>query len=57
MMKKLQSDKNLTKQIRIDAGLHQLLKIKATKAGESIKTLLEGYLAEMLAVEGTEKYE
>jgi len=56
-MKKLQSDKNLTKQIRIDAGLHQLLKIKATKAGESIKTLLEGYLAEMLAVEGTEKYE
>ena len=56
-MKKLQSDKNLTKQIRIDAGLHQLLKVKAAKSGMSIKTLLEGYLAEVLAVEGTEKYE
>ncbi len=50
-MKKLQSDKNSTKQVRIDAGLHQLLKIKATRAGVSIKTLLEGYLAELLAVE------
>lgn len=49
-MKKLQSDKNLTKQIRIDAGLHQLLKVKAAKSGMSIKTLLEGYLAELLAV-------
>lgn len=45
-MKKLQSDTNLTKQIRIDTGLHQLLKIKAAKAGESIKTLLEGYIAD-----------
>lgn len=54
-MKKLLSDKNSTKQIRIDAGLHQLLKIKAAKAGISIKTLLEGYLAELLAVdEGVE---
>ncbi len=50
-MKKLQSDKNLTKQIRIDAGLHQLLKIKAASSGMSIKTLLEGYLAELLALE------
>lgn len=47
-----QSDKNSTKQIRIDAGLHQLLKIKAAKAGMSIKTLLEGHLAELLKVEG-----
>ena len=50
-MQNRQSDKNLTKQIRIDAGLHQLLKIKAAKSGESIKTLLEGYLGELLAVE------
>lgn len=47
-MKKLQSDKNLTKQIRIDAGLHTLLKLKATRAGTSIKALLEGYIAEVL---------
>jgi len=50
-MKKLQSDKNLTKQVRIDTGYHTLLKIKATKAGVSIKTLLEGYLADLLAVD------
>lgn len=49
-----QIDKKLTKQIRIDAGLHQLLKLKATKAGMSIKTLLEGYLADLLAVDETE---
>lgn len=48
---KRQSDKNLTKQIRIDVGLHQLLKIKAAKSGTSIKTLLEGYLADLLGVD------
>ncbi len=51
-MKKLQIDKKGTKQIRIDAGLHRLLKLKAAADGESIKTLLEGYLAELLAVTG-----
>lgn len=45
------SDKNSTKQVRIDTGLHQLLKIRASRAGTSIKTLLEGHLAELLAVE------
>ncbi len=50
-MKKLQNDKNLTKQIRIDAGLHHLLKIKAAKSGISIKTLLEGYIADILQEE------
>ncbi len=44
-------DKKLTKQVRIDTGLHQLLKIKAAKRSMSIKELLEGYLAELLAVE------
>ncbi len=50
-MKKLQNDKNNTKQIRIDAGLHRLLKIKASKHSMSIKTLIEGYVAEILKEE------
>ena len=54
-MKKLQSDRNLTKQIRIDTGYHTLLKIKAAKSGMSIKTLLEGYLADLLALEETRR--
>lgn len=47
-----QIDKKSTKQIRIDAGLHRLLKLKATDAGTSIKDLLEAYLAELLEVKG-----
>jgi predicted HicB family RNase H-like nuclease len=54
-MKKLQSYENLTKQIRIDARLHQLLKIKAATSGMSIKTLLEGHLADILGVETEDK--
>ena len=50
-MENRQIDKNLTKQIRIDAELHQLLKVKAARAGISIKTLVEGYLADLLAVD------
>lgn len=50
-MKNLQNDKNLTKQIRIDTGLHKLLKIKASTLSISIKTLLEGYIAEGLKEE------
>jgi predicted HicB family RNase H-like nuclease len=49
-MKKLQSDKNLTKQIRTDVELHQLLKVDAARPRMSIKTLLEGYLADLLSV-------
>lgn len=45
---KLQSYKNLTKQVRIDASYHILLKIKAAKSGMSIKTLLEGYIIDIL---------
>lgn len=51
-MNNRQIDNKFTKQIRIDVGLHKLLKIKAAKAGMTIKTLLEGYLAELLRVEG-----
>ncbi len=49
-----QIDKKTTKQVRIDAGLHQMLKIKSAKAGVSIRTLLEGYLANLLAVKKEE---
>ena len=54
MRRKKKTDKNrqidikTTKQIRIDAGIHQLLKLKATEAGESIKAFLEGILADIL---------
>ena len=50
-MKNRQIDNKSTKQIRIDAGLHQLLKIKAAKLRTSIKTLVEGCLAELLGIE------
>lgn len=46
-----QIDKKTTKQIRIDAGLHQRLKIKAAEAGETIKTFLEGILADILGID------
>lgn len=41
-----QIDKKITKQIRIDAGLHRILKTKAAKAGISIKEFLEQCLNE-----------
>lgn len=50
-MQNRQIDNKSTKQIRIDAGIHQLLKIKAAESGISIKTLLEGYLADLLAID------
>lgn len=48
----LQSDKKPSKQIRIDGGLHCLLKMKAAKQGVTVKSLLEDYLADILAVDG-----
>lgn len=50
-MQNPQSDKNITKQVRIDIGLHKLLKVKAAESGVTIKTLLEGFLADLLAVD------
>lgn len=47
-MKKLQSDKKLTKQVRIDTGLHRLAKIKSSRLSRSIKEYLEGLLIEDL---------
>lgn len=43
-------DKNLTKQVRIDAGLHRLLKIESGKRDKSIKTLVEALLGDFLEV-------
>jgi len=45
-----QIDKKTTKQVRIDIGIHQMLKVKAAKAGVSIRELVEGCLAELLEV-------
>ena len=50
-MQNRQIDNKPTKQIRIDAGLHQILKVKAAKLRLTIKALLEGYLADLLGVQ------
>lgn len=49
-----QVNKNLTKLVRIDAGYHKMLKLRATNAGRSIKELVEGILSDALAVEDCE---
>lgn len=46
---KRQIDKKLTKQVRIENEWHRYAKLEATKQGSSIKTFLEGLLAENLA--------
>lgn len=45
-----QVDKKLTKQVRIDAGLHHLLRIKSAEQQTTIKDLIEGCLAELLGI-------
>jgi len=50
-----QIDKKTSKQVRIDTGLHRLLKRKAIDEDTTIKGLLEGYLSELLAVQNEEK--
>lgn len=44
--------RNSVKQVVIDAGMHRLLKVKASEVGQSVKGLLESYLAELLEVKG-----
>lgn len=51
-MKNREIDQKRTKQLVIDAGLHQSLKVKAATSGTSIKELVEGCLAELLEVKG-----
>ncbi len=45
-------DQKTTKQLVIDAGLHQRLKMMAAERSMTIKTLVEGCLAELLVVKG-----
>lgn len=52
-MNKLRSDKKTTKQVRIDAGLHHLLKVRAASEKTTIRALIEGELTELLAVRGS----
>lgn len=54
-MKKIRSkqvNKNITALVRIDAELHRLLKIKAATKKTTIKTLIEGALADLLSPGG-----
>lgn len=55
-MKSRQIDQRSTKQVRIDIGYRDLLKLKAAKSGMTIKELLEGYIAEGLKEETSAKY-
>lgn len=45
-----QVDRKTTKQVRIDIGLHELLKIKAATDKTTIKALVEGAIADVLEV-------
>lgn len=56
-MQNRQIDNKSTKQIRIDASVHQLLKVYASQSGMTIKALLEDYLSDLLAVDKDEIYE
>lgn len=49
-MQNRQIDTKTTKQVRIDAEIHRLLKIKAATEKTSLKELIEGVLAELLEV-------
>lgn len=44
-----------TKLVRIDAGLHRLLKLKAIEEETTIKGLLQDYLIDLLAVKNDSK--
>ena len=46
-----QVDKKPTKQVRIDSGLHRLLKIKVAESGETIRELVEGFIVEGLGTD------
>lgn len=47
-MKNRKIDEKKTKQVVVDQGLHLLLKLEATRRSKTIKTLLEGYIADGL---------
>ena len=41
-----------TKEVRIDCGVHKILKTEASKAGKSIKEYLEDHLTDIWYEEG-----
>lgn len=45
-------DQKKTKQVLIDTELHRLVKMKAADEKTTIRTLVEGALAELLAIAG-----
>ena len=47
-----QIDTKTTKQIRLDSGVHKILKIEASRAGKSIKEYLEDHLTDIWYEEG-----
>ena len=51
MSTKRQIDKKKTKQVRIDIELHQLAKIESAKAGETLRSLVERALTDLLDVD------
>ena len=53
---KRQSYTNVTKQIRVDDGIHHLLKIMAVEQKTTIRSLVEDGLSELLAVDGKGNY-
>jgi hypothetical protein len=50
-MKNRKIDQKTTKQLVVDTGYHELLKVEAAKAHTSIKSFLEGYLGELFEVQ------
>jgi len=55
MQKKRLVDKKSSIQVRIDRGLHQLLKIKAKKTKRTLKALVEGFIVEGLGTDYQKK--
>ncbi|MEX0617019.1 MAG: hypothetical protein WD231_04410 [Candidatus Woykebacteria bacterium] len=51
MSTKRQVDKTKTKQVRIDASIHKLLKVYVAKRGETLRSVIEGELADILGVD------
>ena len=49
-MKNRQSDNKSTMQIRIDIKLHRLIKIKAAAQQQTIKSLVESVLVELIKI-------
>lgn len=51
MSTKRKVDKNKSKQVRIDAGIHKLLKIHCAERGETLRSVIEGCLADVLGAD------